>query len=477
MARRVVVEWTRSSLRLAVAAGRAGRWRLRTLASRPLQTADDAVAALRALLANARVAGASVIGVVPREQVITRMVRFPTVHREELSRMVDLYAKSQLPYPPQHSVTDFHLVRQQDGFSTVAIVTCQRHVIETQVVLLRAAGLSASLLTLSSWGVLGWYRLARSGVGRSGRLEGSSDIPEPTLVINLDEARTDLVLLANARLLASRSLGQGTQDWPAADECVELLAVEAERSRIALRKDLPEVEIRSIVLTGVGPLEEWGERLAQRVGLPVTVLPAQSPGWAHAKSLPAAFSSVVLTGLACGELQGALNLNPPEIKLRARHRRQIRELVMVSLLVVAVLALGAGLLAVRGLRQRHLVSQLAHALAELEPQARAVRERMRDLHLLETLLADRRELVELVAGIFRAVPADVHLDTLSFERTRGQLSLRGQAPSTQVALDYVTRLRQLEHVQQADLKYARPRATPAGERTEFEVVIAPQRAG
>jgi len=152
MATRLVVEWTRSSLRLAVAEGSGTHWRLKALHS---QATGDVTEALRALLKSTKVTAQQVIGVMSREQVITRVVKFPSVQPAELAQMAELYAKAQLPYPREQTVMDFHVLSQAAGFSTVAIVACQRDLIDRQLAVLRNAGLAVGMLTISSWGVLG----------------------------------------------------------------------------------------------------------------------------------------------------------------------------------------------------------------------------------------------------------------------------------------------------------------------------------
>jgi Tfp pilus assembly protein PilN len=465
MASRIVVEWTRASLRVAVAEGGGGRWRLRAVHSQPLAAPAAAGESLRALLKTARMAGASVIGVLPREQVITRLVKLPSTDPGEVGPMVELYAKAQLPYPRAQTVVDFHVLRQEEGFSTVAVIACQRELVDRHLAVLREAGLEPALLTLSSWGVLGWYR----------RLQRSAERPaieEPALVINVDDARTDLVLVRRERLLLSRSVGQGAADWADAGEAVELLALEVERSRAAIQKDLPDVEMRSLVLTGMGELPAWSEQLAQRLGLPSSVVEGRRPlqGWVGPMTTP--ISTVVVGGLACGPDGRVLNLNPPEIRQQARHRRQVRELSAVGALTVGVLVLGACGLALQGFRHRRHAVRLEQALGQVEPAARAVQEQTRSVQLVAELLDKRRRFAETLAGVFGATPATITLESLAFDGPRRELLLRGTAGSTQAVLDYIAQLERLEGVDAVQLKYATQRAGAGGGRADFELIMS-----
>ena len=464
MSARIVIEWTRSTLRVAVAEGGEGRWRIRAVHSRPLGAAGGAGAALGALLRTTRTAGAQVIGVVPREQVLTRLVRFPAAEAGELAQMVELYAKAQLPYPREQTVMDFHVLNRQGGFSTVAVIACQREVVERTVAVLREAGLSPNVLTLSSWGVLEWYRRFRRG--------GT----EPALVIHVDDTRTDLVLISEDRIVSSRGIGQGAADWGAGGEVAELLAAEAGRSQAAIQKELPGVAVRAVVLTGSGDLAGWSEPLAQRLGCPVTAVEGASPLLRWPASASAAGSPVVVGGLACGALRGLLDLSPPEVRAHVRHREQVRELVAVGALLLGVLALGSGLLGLQAFRERRQARQLDQALAAVEPAARRLQEQSRSAQLVGGLLESRRLLARHLAGVFASTPPEVTLEALTFERARREVVLRGHAASTQTVLEYIKQLEQLDGVGAVQLKHSTRRSSLSGERTEFELILRQREA-
>ena len=465
MSRRIVVEWTRTTLRVALADGAGTRLRLRALHAQPIREAGEVGGLLRALMKTARPAGAEVIGVVSREQVITRVVKFPATDARELAQMAELYAKAQLPYPREQVVMGFHVLTQAEGFSTVAIVACQRDIIERHLAVLHEAGLSPGLLTVSSWGVLGWYRQAARGLS----------VKEPSLVVNVDDSRTDFVLFGDGRILSSRSVAQGLQDWKDAGETTELLALEVERSRASIRKELPGTEVRTLVLTGLGELGQWKDALAHRLGLPAVVIDGrQSFAGTRLAPMDTPVSPVVVGGLACGDLDGTLNLSPPEAQAQARHRHQVQELVAIGLLLAGVFAMGAGLLLVQALRQRAVAQQLDHAVVSIEPTARRIQDTAHLAQMVSATLDHRCRLATICAGVFRSTPAEVSLEALTFERARKELVLRGSAASTQAVLDYIKQLKRLEGVTGVQLRYSTRRATASGDRTDFELFLAQQ---
>ena len=466
MATRLVVEWTRTTVRCAVAEGSGARVRLKGVLSQPLSAAADVTEALRMLLRPYKSGITQVIGVVPREQVLTRIVKFPATEPVELLQMVELYAKAQLPYPREQIVLDFHVLSQQQGFSTVAVVACQRDAVDRQLTILREAGLSVTLVTVSSWGVLGWYRQAVQ----------PRAVVEPVLVVNIDETRTDLVLIADGRILSSRSVSQGVQDWDASGDAAELLASEVERSRVAIRKEVQGSEVGSVVLTGAGTLRQWSDPVGQRMGLPVTVVEWSQPFKGWKASAASVGSPVVVVGLAGSDARHLLNLSPPEVRVQASHREQVQALVIASVLLISALALGASLLGLSASRQQQLARQLEQAVAHIEPTAKVVQEKTRSAQLVTTTLEDRQRLARTLSEVFQRTPASVTLEGLMFERARWELVLRGNTGSTQEMLAYKKQLEQLEGVGGVDLKYSTRRSTPLGDRIDFELMLRPEGA-
>lgn len=461
MATRLVIEWTRATLRLAVAEGRAKHFRLRAVSTQPIAAAEEAVEVLRTLLKATKMASPEVIGVIPREQVITRVVKFPSVDLKEIAQMVDLYAKAQMPYPKEQTVMDFYVISKQAGFSTVAVVACQRDAIDRTLKLLRGANLTVDLLTLSSWGLAGWYR----------QLKHPQPLREPVLIVNVDDARTDFVFVANGRILSSRSIGQGAQDWQEGAETIELLAQEIERSRASIRKELPDADARGILLTGISAASSWAEALSERAALTVTWTdPRQAFPGCLMPPVPA-ISPVVAGGIAISDRHQLLNLSPTEMRAQVTQRRHVQEFSLIGMLLVGVFVLGAGVMGVRVAREHALALQLNQAIADIHPSAKQVQERIHSTQMVNAVFDDRKHLARTIADIFTATPQTVTLEGLSFEGTRREITLRGSATTDQEALSFVTQLQQLQGIKEVFLKYSTRRATPGGEKTDFELVL------
>ena len=458
MSNRIVVEWTRGSVRLAVAEGAGSRWKLRRVHARPVPPGGDVAATIQALMALAGSPAADeVIGVLPREQIITRLVRFPSTDPAELSEMAELYAKGQLPYTKGQAVVDTRTLQQEQGFSTVGLVACQRDVVERHLSVLREAGLPSALVTVTSWGVMGWSRTI------------TPQPEQPVLIVNIDDTRTDFTLVSGQRLLASRSVAQGAQEWQHLAETAELLATEVERTRTTLRKELPGIDVKSLLLTGLGALAQWQETVAQRVSVPVTVIEASKAIDQAVEG--AAISPVAIAGVAVSEQHDLVNLSPSEARAQVHHRRELRKLKTATSLVMAAVILAAASLGAGLWRAQRMNAQLEQLVKTLEPKAKRVREQGRSIDVVRALFEDRRRFAATLSGIFQSTPEPVSLEALTVEQSRREITVRGLATSTQTVLDYIQSLEQLEGIEAVELKYSTSRTTPSGERTHFELLL------
>lgn len=460
--RRLVIELTRSTLRAVSVHGPSAKRQVQRVLVEPIRAAPDGAWLSRALKP-LEPAQSEVISVISREQVITRTFKLPSTQSEELDQMVRLAAKAQLPYPPEQAAMDWTLVDQQEGTSTVQLVACQRELIDRHMSLLREAGAEPRVLTPSSWGVAWWYR-------RFGRRE---DIREPVLIVHIDHERTDLVLMRSDRVVFSRSVNQGLMEWQAS---LEPILQELERTVASIRKELPGMEAASMILTGVGPLEEWRGAIEPRIGRPVAVRVGYGPiklppaAAAHAEASPTA-SLVVAMGLAFADEAGVVNLVPSEVRDAQGQRRRWRELVLTAALVATAFVCGTGLLFNLVHRKARDTQQASHLMQQLEAMTGRTEQQLHDVRLIERILTSRRQLAEVLAALMQATPPAVLFETVTFERARRELVVRGSAPTTRDVLDYLRVLKDDSHWQQAQLRYSARRGSHAEALTAFEIAI------
>jgi len=401
-----------------------------------------------------------VISAIGREQGILRFLTLPSLRHDELAQMASLSGTAQLPYPPEQAVVDVHVVTQQAGKSTVCLIAYHQDVIDRHLSLWRAMPLEPSWIVPTSWGLLAWYR----------RLARAPEAREPVLILHVDADQTDLVAVSDGRLLWSRSLTEGLDAWQHELGFRRLLD-ELERSLGGLRKDWPGTTIQTVILTGLGPLEEWQGLIEQRLASPVIVRSPHGDLPMPNGAAPSQASVAVLLGLAMAEPPWLVNLLPPPVRQAQRRRRRLRELLLSGWLLLAALLLGSGVMDGMIRCARHLVEHLEARIAELSSVVGEGERTLQHAQLLDGIGTSRRRTLAMLAEVLGGVPEGVVFETLTLDRTGGDVVVHGSAQTTRQVLDYLQQVRSSTTWEEATLRYAARRARASGARTEFELVL------
>jgi len=395
---------------------------------------------------------------IPRDHALTRLLSFPSVDSNELSRMVELSVGAQFPYPPDQLVTDFQVVEQHDGTSTVQVVACRRATVDSLVSDVASRGWQPRLITPASWGIGAWFR----------RASGASDVREPAMIVHLDTAQTDLVLMSRGRVAFSRSVRRGLAEWQAGCDGLERLGHEVRRHCLASTNGWPSLEVASVVLTGVGPLEQWAEALARRVGKPVTVIPPPDVEDAPDGAAP---SPIVAWGLGMAQEEWVVNVAPTELRRLHRRQQHLRQAIVTAALACVVLGLGAGVVWAAAHRQGQIMAQTAAVMREWERAGGSLQHAQHEWHRLERLLADRRWSHAMLVELFRLTPSTVTFESVTVERDPRQAVVRGSASTTAQVLEHLRLLDESGKWTQVMLRHATPRRTAAGIQTDFEILL------
>lgn len=458
--RRLAIEFTRSSVRMLLMEGSVSKPKILAVRVEPIRDEPNAQT-LQRLLSGVRPARAQVRCAVAREQVITRLLKLPTTKPEELAKMVALTGKVQVPYPPEQVVSDFQVLEQQAGATTVQFVACHQDLVERHLKLLQQLQVEPSDVVPSSWGILAWYQ----------RFGKTAQMREPVMVLNVDTDHTHLALIRHGGVVLSRSLEAGLRDWQAGSETITALAQEVERSLSGLHKEWSGLEVQTMLLTGVGALDEWKPILESRLGKPVVVARAQGASSTPAAANQMEGSSVVLLGLATAEPSWLVNLLPQATRRGYTQHRRLREVTLMAVLLAMALGLGTSLLWTILHRQERLAARSGEALQQLQATSQQLERQERLIRVIDQVQAARRWTASMLAELFRLTPSEVLFENLQFERARGELLVRGSAPSTRHVLDYIQQLEHSPQWMRVELRYSAQRRGPSGARTDFELLL------
>lgn len=436
---RVIVDVSRTVVRILATDGAPERPRLRLARIEPIGGALDVDTLRRALRGLHRTRTKTVIVTIPREEVMTRLVRLPA---PGAARQAGRPATAQFPFPHDQLVTDIQSLGHEQGTDLAQVVACPRPRLQTRLALLQELGWEPDIMTPASWGLWSWCR----------RSMEAGWFGEPAIVLHLDVDRTDVIMMDGDLLVFSRGL----------PDAIAPSVEEIERTLTAAATIWPQRAVSRLVVTGMGDLEEWKRILERRLAVPVLVRPPSDQ--AHA-------SLIVAWGAAMAERRWLVNLAPKDVQ-RARHRhRYLRRGVLTGSLLCAALALGDGLLAGLVRRHAHAAAEANEALRQWDTIAGDLRQQEHSVAVLEAFLVSHRRTRTAVAELFHLTPADVVFEELAFDRARQELMVRGSTATTARVMDYLHLLEESGAWSHAALRYAISRRAAAEVRTDFEILL------
>jgi len=428
-----------------------------------LSADDDPAPRLQAML-SAGAAPDEVVSAIARDQALVRLLVLPSTRSEELAQMVELQAKSQLPYAKEDVIADFLPIgRTGEGSSTVLMVGVHRALMTKHLQHLQEAGAPPRTVTLSTEGLLAWYQAQQPPAGPL------------TALLDLDYDAAELLICDGPACLFTRSLPSGTRleevQWE------EALVNELERSFASFAMERRGESVGALVLTGVAR-PGLDERLAKRLGLSVefrdaaeavrTALPFEPSAAPPAQAGEVSWAVPLGLALARGRL---MNLLPKTVRQERTALAERRALVTTAWLagaLLCVMGIGSAWHVSRSVGyERELVARLK----ETDEPARRVERLSRRLQLVRKHLAARGQVAALLQELYRVTPPRLSLGSFTMEAAH-DATIKGSAGSRGDIPAYINALEASPLFEGVSLKYSTKRRAKEGELTDFEITAA-----
>jgi type IV pilus assembly protein PilM len=146
--------------------------------------------AIKSAMSAAGVSATQVVATLPRRLVTLKYARLPHAEPEQIHGMVQFEAQQYIPFQLEDVVLDHQIVSEPtDELTTVMIVAAKRDLVEGLLMAFDSAGLEVTRLSVSS---LGLAEHARGAVA-------------PIALLDVEPGEMDMAIVADGRLLFSRS--------------------------------------------------------------------------------------------------------------------------------------------------------------------------------------------------------------------------------------------------------------------------------
>ncbi|HVM59706.1 MAG TPA: pilus assembly protein PilM [Verrucomicrobiae bacterium] len=364
-----------------------------------------------------------VVTAVDGEDVLCQTLRLPATDPAELQQMLDLQIDNITPLPLEEVVYGFEPLDTLDGQTRVLVAIARKATVNERVSALEAAGLQAEVVSVDT---LAMFR----ALSRRNLLP--TDDRQNLLVI-LGATTANVIVYSNGVIQAVRSIVLGANSE-------SVLREELQRTLVAAEAGQPQRTRGTVTfLTRDEPAKLFAERVASEL---------------HAESSFLANGAVPSPGLSlCLECVGdrprPLNLLPDEWRLKrqaaAVRQRLIRGAIAVAIVYAVALAIFLGFLIARNAR----LHQAEGAIRDRQAKFHEAKELQSALLAMSKQLDTKFSALEVLREVSTLLPDNVKLTSFVYKKDQ-TVTIKGQAQTTALYLDFQSRLEKSEFFSKVD---------------------------
>jgi Tfp pilus assembly PilM family ATPase len=423
---------------------------------------------LQEALKESRLSPFPLIICLPRNQVMVKTLRFPSVEPSQIDKMLSLHVGRQVSYPKEEIVYGYKVIGVDEiGYTKILLAIVHRNIPKRILNILFKLNLFPEEIELSSDGILNWLLLT---------VEASSRSEEPYLILDVDYEFTDFLVILKDKPLFTLCVSQGAEQLSDKKMWAKFIG-EIKQSLVIFKNEAENKKLSRVYLSGavLKGLEGLDLLLSQELGLPVEIIPTfkNISIFEQLKleylNLSPGLSITGIVGLGIESQRKTLNFNLPELEIKKEMKKKIKQLVILgSFFIYVFIVIGAifiGRLYNRRLYLRTLkeyLNQKGKGFEELLDMSKRVDIVSRRLDASGSALTYLYEL-------HRLIPKEIALSAITFEE-EDRLLLRGQSPEMSDIFNFISTLEASKHFTGIQTQYTRKKKVKGREISEFEII-------
>jgi len=402
--------------------------------------AEDRPLALRKFLQESKIVPEYITLAIPRTQVSIRYLNLPAVNDNEIRKMVEYDLNNLFPFKAEELIYDYAVIsKSSGGYSRVMLVAVQREIMSKHISLLKKAGLVPDGINISA-------------ISLFNQFYAQNKSPDSCLVINLDDAFADMILISGQKPVFSRGVSfKGKIEKGDFIKTVD--------STLTILKDKGFL-IDKIILSGRCPnLDDFAGGLQEAVAYQVGV----------------DRKITVIKGLVLKkENDLKLNLLPLEVRIEKSKAKRKRALIYFITLILLNLSLAANVVFLKMKSKEEYLGLLKAENKKIDARASGLQKKMLKIQILRSYLDSGRLKLSLLSELYRLAPDGITLSSLdiSGNKSSGTIVLIGQAKDTQAVLKFANSLKASGSINKADVNYMTKRKLASEETVDFEIRAA-----
>ncbi len=405
-----------------------------------------------------------IVAALPRNQATCRFLKIPGKDPAELEKMSALQAGRYLPYPAQDLVTAYQIIRtDKEDFSDIILTIAHKNSILAYLNILSAKPRCAKLsVILSSYGICNLFY----------HLEPKENAT--LMLIDLDSEQAELVIVASAKALFSRSvkLNRKLPEWEG------VLSAEITKTADAFVKEAQGERIKKIIILGVKSIaQESSLKIEQGAGVAVEFLNYAErlnlKTKESALAIDSNYSFASLLGLALKGLPETLNILPKTLKEKNLTLSRQKEQLKLGILIIGIIFVWFLGIAKNLSNKESYLQRMKKQLNEVAQEARPLEGIEKRFQLIENNAGRNDSPLDILYELHRLMPQGANLMNLTYEENR-LVALHGTAGELNSVFNLVSALEKSPAFSKFNIKirFATRKKTQTGELVDFEIGCA-----
>lgn len=395
----------------------------------------------------------------PRNQVTVRNIHLPSDSKSEIGRMIDLHIGRIVPYKKEDVVYNYMSCgNDKSGYTRVMLAIAHNDMIKEQLRSVDSAGILADCIVLSSCGVHQYI---------TNFLSKQIEKLELFIILDIDKSFADFMVASKKSLLFTRTIQKsGVLEE---EEAVTHFLGQIRQSLVIFNNEEVNTKPEKIFLTGefqAGLVDKLEKELDIEVVGVVDPIKTQYP---NAKiDLQSKSSQMSLASLICAKFKSDLVFEVPEIAFKKALKEKIRDVTILSCLVLYFLCVFIMLFFVRLSSLNEYVAKLSSNSDEIEQTHGEIITNIDKINIVSDILENREKKLWVIYNIQKLIPEYITLNYFSLE-SNDKIIIKGSASASSQVFEFVNVLNSYQEFNSAEALYTRQRRDKGAELTDFEI--------
>lgn len=430
---------------------------------------DEITACVREMVSKFGVSDAPVYVMVPLSTVITRSIEIPSRDPDEIREIVNLQASRHTPYARSEIITDLlTLGIIKENYTKVLLVIAPRDIIVRHTRIVEKAGLRLEKVFFPSEGMSQACQMIMGGEAKDA----------PIAIVHMDTALTNFMVVQRSSLLFVRSIPIGAFHLLEEKEVYrDRFVDELSKSIESYTADEAGPNPGTLILTGVvAEMTDLDYLFSGTLSIPIRhqtyfnyfVISDEAKS-AAASSRNVSFFNVIAPLLLYDKMR--IDLITEERKLKIEIERKGRQAVRTAVSVMMILLLGFVLLASRVSFRTAYLKSITDRYQPFRDDAKEIEKIFEKTQAVKNYLLKRGYSLEVLAGLYDALPPDVRLLSVRYEDGE-RFSIKGTSTTMSSVFTLITNLEKSKSRLFANVKtkYVTSRTEAGVDLADFEVV-------